>query len=1619
MSEFNLFGPATTNDIKVAYISTERGLVENVTVCEANDYAQLNPGTQFIFQTREITRYMNINGVNKLTPDDMMPQKTCEGIETDKECGPPAVHFSGGGGIGVKANPVIGRDGAVLAIDVVSGGFGYQYPPIVEVKDNCGIGAGGFFRSEVGEIAEQWEYYDQEEDFEDYELCENEWLDDVYGQRWGVDGQDLGKWEPKIYANLSKDPIRREIKEYQDFLQNYSTPWWTTRKEDPLTVTGEKGTSRQKYDVDHPAWGEFTNKYAISPKPKSNAPGSDFAGIPYSFVWEEDFPYDGEYVFRGTRDNKAEFYLDGNFISKLDNYKGSVNPIKKTIKAGTHEIRLDLLNIPVMEKVVVQQKSEEQTQVAGVDFVKKSKGYYMTVGGNDEVEVSLKLWYNDSPNIAGLAVVDVIIPNPNGKDLVLKREGGLSNPKKKGSVSAAAVFKKNELGYGPIQFVGNVRDPILQKKNLAYGEQSTKYGELKFIDNHGNDTNALLSILAAKNLQESRVKVSPPPKGSTDTQNIETHKVFNTIDYINKANRQLWRTNVYSRGGFINQYGICPFDTKLNLDNNPYAGTHQIVWDNVDFPIDGNYNIGIQVDDNVTLTISGGGKEEVIRKVGFAGDTNASTGKSDYVRRFKKGSYKITADLEQIPGGRFSFKQEGRSKKLVYDVNFNVTSAARNAVKIIIREVLAASKDYKGQQINQIITRQIEAGKEYEVEVTGMKKSGTVYATRLRTRSNGKQLQAEDGRDGDFNDLICSATEGKFYEIKGNKCKFRVDQKPAKGINPMALAVNIETAFTEKEVISAKSWNENPMGVSLTIDAPEPPIPTEPEVAAAGRCPRNPMWSTRHPGKEKWYPVRFDGWSGFFNRYALSPVAPSGQADSDSGGSTYENSWSVDIPYNGWYKLRAEVDDICKIWVDDDLKIDLSRRKDKIRGQEKFYLSQGDHDIRLEVENYKSQTFRDVDQKIFHTADWAVKQEKVRQTGTEEITFKVSSAADFANGITIDGILSESKTYKGAQINRTITEKVEIGKVYDVTLTSSNRRTQSTGAGISGLQFINLHPRNNPIKVTNNRTRLALKDEHGNDTNSSFTIDRVSGGTAKFSSNGKNIETKGDKVDVTLTLSWNDNPNPAQAVNAIKISDRTWTQTGKRGSQTHTVTLMGVQTTKGGNLDSNIRLRTKGQNVLQMEEWTDNDWQDIVCAASKGKFYEFKGNKCKYVLEGDLISKGSLSEGSARGGVTYEGPALATYRGSDIGALLSPVWEDDLDFRKNLQDNEWTSTWSNVNFPEDGQYKVECMADDTLSIKIDGQEVATAKVGEKQRIREQGTETTKFSSIKTIVFNATKGKRTISATFTNIAGNSGSTFATNPVVFGFKITKKVKVGTGKSKSWVENPIGVSAVLIPPPCPKKVKGKGTVTRVIPIDPGNGFPKGDPEAPYPNTGGGGDYPVGLALTAINIEDPGINYDCSKDKVTITPSYGAELSLVCDNFGRISEVKVDKPGIFDGWPNIEIESDTGVNFTATPVFDVIRDPIVTSPDRLIQVTDLVGLKKTGYYKGRPYYGAVFYKNGIRYAGWYETPGELVQIYNTLQESIDAEVTTPPSAIQKQGSDVSSDNPRLDIPGTPDNLT
>ena len=144
-----------------------------------------------------------------------------------------------------------------------------------------------------------------------------------------------------------------------------------------------------------------------------------------------------------------------------------------------------------------------------------------------------------------------------------------------------------------------------------------------------------------------------------------------------------------------------------------------------------------------------------------------------------------------------------------------------------------------------------------------------------------------------------------------------------RGLNPMDLAVRITGSRTEVTRISPKSWNQNPMGVALTIDAPEPIVPQEPPPVQDGRCPPNPIWTTRTSGaKEQWFPVThsYPGnirtWSDFTNRYAISPIKPLSQEGTDGGGIVYKNSWNVDIPFDGFYGLKGTADNGGRVLID-------------------------------------------------------------------------------------------------------------------------------------------------------------------------------------------------------------------------------------------------------------------------------------------------------------------------------------------------------------------------------------------------------------------------------------------------------------------------------------------------------------------------------------------------------------------------------------------------------------------------------------------------------------------------------------------------------------------------------
>ena len=131
----------------------------------------------------------------------------------------------------------------------------------------------------------------------------------------------------------------------------------------------------------------------------------------------------------------------------------------------------------------------------------------------------------------------------------------------------------------------------------------------------------------------------------------------------------------------------------------------------------------------------------------------------------------------------------------------------------------------------------------------------------------------------------------------------------------MAIDIKVRAAETEPRICCPKHGNENPMGAAFTIDAPLPPIPQEPlQPQSEGRCPNNPLWTTRFPGgSESWWPVTHRAengnrtWSKFMNRFAMSPLPPLAPCpNSDGGGGIlYSNSWQVDFPYTGFYGFKG------------------------------------------------------------------------------------------------------------------------------------------------------------------------------------------------------------------------------------------------------------------------------------------------------------------------------------------------------------------------------------------------------------------------------------------------------------------------------------------------------------------------------------------------------------------------------------------------------------------------------------------------------------------------------------------------------------------------------------------
>ena len=208
--------------------------------------------------------------------------------------------------------------------------------------------------------------------------------------------------------------------------------------------------------------------------------------------------------------------------------------------------------------------------------------------------------------------------------------------------------------------------------------------------------------------------------------------------------------------------------------------------------------------------------------------------------------------------------------------------------------------------------------------------------------------------------------------------------------------------------------------------------------------------------------------------HAISPLPPLAVRSTDGGGVTYQTSWDLDVPYSGFFGLRATADNGGRILIDGvevmsggrgfeagggaglsrehrNVKGGVGHFKQNPRNPRKVFISEGKHKITVEVRNEDTEEKQAYKQKVFSTADWVV-----------------------------PGVITENS--------------------FDVV-------------------YIGLHPRNRKLKVSSNRKRIDFSDGDGDYNDGDL---QIISGNATFSKDGKKITGTGV---IRAKLSWYDDPN--------------------------------------------------------------------------------------------------------------------------------------------------------------------------------------------------------------------------------------------------------------------------------------------------------------------------------------------------------------------------------------------------------------------------------------------------------------------------------------------------------------
>ena len=120
----------------------------------------------------------------------------------------------------------------------------------------------------------------------------------------------------------------------------------------------------------------------------------------------------------------------------------------------------------------------------------------------------------------------------------------------------------------------------------------------------------------------------------------------------------------------------------------------------------------------------------------------------------------------------------------------------------------------------------------------------------------------------------------------------------------------------------------------------------------------------------------------------------------------------------------------------------------------------------------------------------------------------------------------------------------------------------------------------------------------------------------------------------------------------------------------------------------------------------------------------------------------------------------------------------------------------------------------------------------------------------------------------------------------------------------------------------------------------------------------------LQNLDIKKSGIGYTPG-DLICIEKEDGTRecFSPTIGEFGKIVGIGIT-PIPITRTPKITTITTTGIGIGIGIITELRPDTPEVDPATVIQITDLAGLKQTGYIEGRPYYGEVFFKDGTRFS-------------------------------------------------------